>query len=112
MSDVDDIMDIPCEAVEAIFGRTVTHVRGVTSYEYEADFQESFDTTKLGLSIDAAAVMPALDVRTSKLIALGLTPQERDRVTFEVHGESRSYLVAYVRQTSPSSTVLALKERT
>lgn len=110
--DVDGIMDIACEAVEGIFGRTVTHVRGTSTYTYDADFQESFDVTRLGLTVDAAAVMPALDVRTSKLLELGLRPQERDRVTFDAHGETRSYLVAYVRQTSPSSTVIALKERT
>ena len=110
--DIDNIMDIANEAVEGIFGRPISHVQDGSTFSYEADFQESADVTRLGLSVDASATMPALDVRTSKLIELGLRPQERDRVTFDAHGETRSYLVAYVRQTSPSSTVIALKERT
>jgi len=110
--DIDNIMDIANEAVEGIFGRPISHVQDGSTFSYEADFQESADVTRLGLSVDASATMPALDVRTSKLIELELVPSERDQVTFDVHGEERTYLVAYVRQTAPGSTLLLLKERT
>lgn len=109
--DVDGFMDIASSAVEGLLGRPVTHVHGVSSYSYDAAFQESFDTTSLGLQVDASAVMPALYVRTRTLLDLDLRPSSGDRVTFDVHDEGRSYLIAFVRQSSPANTVLVLKER-
>lgn len=106
------MMDIANGAVEAAFGRPVTHVHDGETFTYDADFQENADVTRLGLTVDAAVTMSLLDVRTSKLVELDLRPAERDQVTFEVHDEERSYLVAYVRQSSTGSTLILLKERT
>lgn len=111
--DVDALMDVANQAVEAVFGREVTYTPaggGATS-TFDADFQERYEMTDAGGTVDATGTMPALDVRASALEDLGLIPRTGDRVSFDVRDVSRTYRVTNVLRPAPGSVVLVLGEQ-
>lgn len=99
-------------AVERVFGKDVAYTHpDASTHTFAADFQESVRVTNLGAMVEVDTVMPALDVRKTALDELGLWPVAGARVTFSVHGESRTYRVAIVSQPAPDSVLLYLGER-
>lgn len=90
---VDDLMDLPIGAVEAIFGRPVT---------YTPVGGEPIDVTAHAVigpldNLDSPGVSSVenyLDFRERTLEDAGIDPQIGDLVTFEVRGGARSYEVS------------------